>query len=204
MLIYASSSFLSLVSSLLLRCCPFFLSFFVLNMQVSKWFENARHCQRHSSRWETIMSQKVSKQSPSSPQIIGEPLGTESKSITNDASCNGVEKLEPPKQYLNGEKSPAIDKNEEDLLIQETSGKKSSKPTAKVDMTSEGSDDTPCNKTSKKQKGKVGTPNSQKDNTTDQGSNDTPQSKTCKKPNAKVDTLNSQNVRRSSRLQNQG
>lgn len=172
--------------------------------QVSKWFENARHCQRHSSRWETIMSQKVSKQSPSSPQIIGEPLGTESKSITNDASCNGVEKLEPPKQYLNGEKSPAIDKNEEDLLIQETSGKKSSKPTAKVDMTSEGSDDTPCNKTSKKQKGKVGTPNSQKDNTTDQGSNDTPQSKTCKKPNAKVDTLNSQNVRRSSRLQNQG
>nr|XP_016459421.1 PREDICTED: pathogenesis-related homeodomain protein-like isoform X1 [Nicotiana tabacum] len=24
--------------------------------QVSKWFENARHCHRHSSRWDSIMS----------------------------------------------------------------------------------------------------------------------------------------------------
>ncbi|PHT31095.1 hypothetical protein CQW23_27432 [Capsicum baccatum] len=38
--------------------------------------ENAHHCQRHSSPWDTIMRHKVSKESPSSPKIIGEPLGT--------------------------------------------------------------------------------------------------------------------------------
>ncbi|XP_055815936.1 pathogenesis-related homeodomain protein isoform X2 [Solanum dulcamara] len=172
--------------------------------QVSKWFENARHCHRHSSRWNTIMSQKVSKECPSSSQIIGEPLGTETKSIMNDASCNGVEKLESPKQCLNGEKGHAIDKGEEDLLILEASGKKSSKPKAKVDTTNQGSDDTPLSKTPKKQKGKVGTTNSQNDKTTDQGSDDPLQNKTRKKPNSKVDTPNSQNVRRSSRLQKQG
>ncbi|KAH0767209.1 hypothetical protein KY290_003109 [Solanum tuberosum] len=200
--------------------------------QVSKWFENARHCHRHSSHWNTIMSQKVLKESPSKSQIIGEPLGTESNSII--ASCNGVGKLGQPKQCLNGEKGHAIDKSEEDLLIQDASGKKSSEPTKKVYTTNQGSedtprnktsnkqkakvgtvnsqnantteqasDDTPCNKTSKKQKAKVGTANSQNDNTTDQGSDDTPQSKTRKKPTVKVDTPNSQNVRRSSRLQKQ-
>ncbi|KAK4378480.1 hypothetical protein RND71_000342 [Anisodus tanguticus] len=169
--------------------------------QVSKWFENARHCRRHSSHWDSIMSQKVSKESPSSPQIIGEPLGFESKSITNDASCNGVEKLEPPKQCPNGEKSPAINKSDGDLSIQEASGKSSSTPKAKNDTINQGSNDTPHNNTSKKQ---VDTPNSQNDDTTDQGSDDTPRNKTSKKPNVKVDTPNSQNVRRSSRLQKQG
>ncbi|XP_059313941.1 pathogenesis-related homeodomain protein [Lycium ferocissimum] len=172
--------------------------------QVSKWFENARHCRRHSSHWDSIMSQKVSKESPSSSQIIGEPLGTESKSILNDASCNGVEKFEPLKQCLNGEKSPAIDNSEGDLLIQESSGKESSKPKAKNDATIQGSDDTPPSKTSKKQNAKVDTMDSQNDDMTDQGSDDTPRNKTSKKPNAKVDTPNSQNVRRSSRLQKQG
>ncbi|XP_016478781.2 pathogenesis-related homeodomain protein [Nicotiana tabacum] len=142
--------------------------------QVSKWFENARHCHRHSSRWNSIMSQKVSKESPSSPDIMGEPLGTESKSTTNNVLCNGVEKMEPPKQCLNGEKCHAIDnKSEGELLIQEASGKKSRKPKAKNDSTDRGLDDTPSNKTYKKQ-------------------------------NAQVDTPNSQNVRRSSRLQKQG
>ncbi|XP_049410821.1 pathogenesis-related homeodomain protein [Solanum stenotomum] len=169
--------------------------------QVSKWFENARHCHRHSPHWNTIMSQKVSKESPSKSQIIGEPLGAESNSII--ASCNGVGKLEQPKQCLNGEKGHAIDKSEEDLLIQDANGKKSSEPTKKVYTTNQGSEDTPRNKTSKKQKAKVGTANSQNDNTTDQVPDDTPQSKTRKKPTVKVDTPNSQNVRRSSRLQKQ-
>ncbi|CAN4112134.1 unnamed protein product [Withania somnifera] len=161
--------------------------------QVSKWFENARHCRRHSPRWDTIMSQKLSKESPSSLRIIGEPLGTESKSITTDASCNGVEKLEPPKQCLNGEKCHAIDDSEGDLLIQEAIGKKYSKQTAKVDMTSQGSDGTPRNKASKKQKANVGTANSQNDDTTDQGLDDTPRNNTSKRQKAKVGTVNSQN-----------
>ncbi|MCD9637530.1 hypothetical protein HAX54_020864 [Datura stramonium] len=159
--------------------------------QVSKWFENARHCNRHSPHWNSIMSQKVLKESPTSAQIVGEPLGAESKSIMNDVSCNGVEKLEPPKQYLNGEKCHAIDKSDLDLLMQEASGKKSSKPKAKNDTTNQGSDDTPRNKTSKKQNAKVDTPNSQNDDTTDQGSDDTPCMKTRKKQNAKVDTASS-------------
>ncbi|PHT31089.1 hypothetical protein CQW23_27426 [Capsicum baccatum] len=66
--------------------------------------ENAHHCQRHSSPWDTIMRQKVSNKSPSSPKMIGEPLGTESKSNMNYASCNRVEKLEPPKRCSNGKK----------------------------------------------------------------------------------------------------
>ncbi|OIS97315.1 PREDICTED: pathogenesis-related homeodomain protein [Nicotiana attenuata] len=129
--------------------------------QVSKWFENARHCHRHSSRWDTIMSQKVSKESPSSPNIMGEPLGTESISTINNVLCNGVGKMEPPKQCLNGEKCHAIDKSEGDLLIQEASGKKSRKPKAKNDTTDRGLDDTPTNKTSKKQNTQINSPNSQ-------------------------------------------
>ncbi|CAN4107772.1 unnamed protein product [Withania somnifera] len=165
--------------------------------QVSKWFENARHCRRHSPCWDTIMTQKMSKEAP--------PLGAESKHIMNEASCNGVEKLEPPKQRLNREKYHAIHNNEADLSIQEASGNKSSKQTAKVDTTNQGSDDTPRNKASKKQKAKVGNANSENDDTTDQASADnTSHNKTPKKPNAKVDTPNSRNVRRSSRLQKQG
>ncbi|PHU10487.1 hypothetical protein BC332_22347 [Capsicum chinense] len=161
--------------------------------QVSKWFENARHCQRHSSRWDTIMSQKVSRESPSSSKMIGEPLGTESKSNMNDAFCNGVEKLEPPNLCSNGEKCHTVNKSEGDVLIQDASGKESGKPTAKVDTTNQGSDVTPFNRTSKKQKAKVRCANSQNDNMTDQGSDDAPQNKTSKKQKAKVGTANSQN-----------
>ncbi|PHU30178.1 hypothetical protein BC332_02271 [Capsicum chinense] len=118
--------------------------------QVTKWFENAHHCQRHSSRWDIIMSQKVFKESPSSSKMIGESLGTESKRNMNDASCNGVEKLELPKRCSNGEKWHEVDMSEGDVLIQNTSRKESGKPAAEVDMKNQGSDVTPCNRTSKK------------------------------------------------------
>ncbi|KAF3641924.1 hypothetical protein FXO38_21391 [Capsicum annuum] len=71
--------------------------------------------------------------------------------------------------------------SEGDVLIQDASGKESSKPTTKVDMTNQGLDATPCNRASKKQKAKVGSANSQNDNTIDQGSDDAPQKKTSKK-----------------------
>ncbi|KAF3681811.1 putative indole-3-acetic acid-amido synthetase GH3.1-like [Capsicum annuum] len=111
--------------------------------------ENAHHCQRHSSPWDTIMRQKVSKESPSSPKMIGEPLGTESKSNMNYASCNRVEKLEPPKRCSNGKKCHSIDMSEGDVLIQDASGKESGKPTVEVDLTNQGSNVTPCNRASK-------------------------------------------------------
>ncbi|PHT99797.1 Glucan endo-1,3-beta-glucosidase 11 [Capsicum chinense] len=111
--------------------------------------ENARHCQCHSSPWDTIMRQKVSKESPSSPKMIGEPLGTESKSNMNYASCNRVEKLEPPKRCSNGKKCHSIDMSKGDVLIQDASGKESGKPIVEVDMTNQGSNVTPCNRASK-------------------------------------------------------
>ncbi|KAF3669358.1 putative indole-3-acetic acid-amido synthetase GH3.1-like [Capsicum annuum] len=115
--------------------------------------------------------QKVFKESPSSSKMIGESLGTESKRNMNDASCNGVEKLELPKRCSNGEKWHEVDMSEGDVLIQNTSRKESGKPAAEVDMKNQGSDVTPCNRTSKKQKAKViGSANSQNDNMTDQGS----------------------------------
>ncbi|KAF3672082.1 Phosphoribosylformylglycinamidine cyclo-ligase, chloroplastic [Capsicum annuum] len=95
------------------------------------------------------MSQKVSKESPSSSKMIGEPLGTESKSNMNDASCNGIEKLEPSKRCSTGKKCHAVDMSEGDVLIQYASGKESSKRTVEVDMTNQGSDVTPCNRASK-------------------------------------------------------
>ncbi|PHT31119.1 Glucan endo-1,3-beta-glucosidase 11 [Capsicum baccatum] len=98
---------------------------------------------------DTIMRQKVSKESPSSPKMIGEPLGTESKSNMNYASWNAVEKLESPKRCSNGKKCHAIDMSEGDVLIQDGSGKESGKPTVEVDMTNQGSDVTPCNRASK-------------------------------------------------------
>ncbi|PHU01141.1 hypothetical protein BC332_30928 [Capsicum chinense] len=58
--------------------------------------------------------------------------------------------------------------SEGDVLIQDASGKESSKPIMEVDMTNQGLDVTPCNRASKKQKAKVGSANSQNDNTTDQ------------------------------------
>ncbi|PHT64785.1 hypothetical protein T459_29210 [Capsicum annuum] len=81
--------------------------------------------------------------------MIGEPLGTESKSNMNYSSYNGVEKLEPPKRCSNGKKCHATDMSEGDVLIQDASGKESGKPTVEVDMTNQGSDVTPCNRASK-------------------------------------------------------
>lgn len=69
----------------------FFFSFSFLIVQISKWFENARH----SSRLESTIPDGASKKGTPSPQTNEKLLAPGTDTVVRDAICNGAQHVSP-------------------------------------------------------------------------------------------------------------